>query len=162
MRYAALKKNDIANAPGVCVSFYVQGCRGACPGCHNPETWDFDGGKKFTPQVLEELLQALTANNVHRDLCILGGEPLCEENLFLTDLIITEVKNKLPDTKIYVWTGYIYENLKSSSNPYLKTIFNTIDYLIDGPYIEAQRDITLLMRGSKNQRIIDIKEKKVL
>lgn len=89
----------------------------------------------------------------------MGGEPLCQENLFLTTLIIKKVKEQLPDTKIYVWTGYTIEKLKEQNNIKINYILNNIDYLIDGPYIEELRDITLPMRGSSNQRIIDLTKK---
>lgn len=160
MKFADLKNNDIANGPGVNVSFWVQGCPHHCYNCHNPETWDFNGGKEFTPEILELIIQYLDANEVHRNLSILGGEPLCEENLFLTNLVITTVKSRKPNTKIYLWTGYLYENLLKSTNPQMKSILSNIDILIDGPYINEQRDITLPMRGSKNQRIIELKELK--
>lgn len=158
MRYAGLNKNDFTAAPGMSVSFYTQGCPHRCPGCHNPETWEFDVGKEFTPQVLNEIIIALNANGIKRNLCILGGEPLCEENLFLTLLVISHIKEKLPDTKIYIWTGFLYENLLKNSDPHLKKILELTDVLIDGPYIESLRDITLPMRGSSNQRIIELKK----
>lgn len=89
----------------------------------------------------------------------MGGEPLCKENLFLVDLVIHEVKTQLPDTKIYVWTGATYEELKNLQDNILQDILNNIDVLIDGPFIEAERDITLFMRGSTNQRVLYLKEK---
>lgn len=158
MRYAGLNKNDFAAAPGVSVTFFTQGCPHRCRGCQNPETWDFTGGKEFTPQVLNELIEAITANGINRTLCIMGGEPLCEENEFLTLLVISQVKEKLPDTKIYIWTGFLYENLLKFQTPHVKKILSMADVLIDGPYIESLRDITLPMRGSSNQRIIELKE----
>ena len=158
MRYAGLDKNDFTAAPGVSVSFYTQGCPHRCVGCHNPETWEFDGGKEFTPQVLNEIITALTANGIQRNLCILGGEPLCEENEFLTLLVISEVKQKLPDVKVYIWTGFLYENLLKFHTPHIEKILSMTDVLIDGPYIESLRDITLPMRGSSNQRIIELKK----
>ena len=90
----------------------------------------------------------------------MGGEPLCEENIFLVSLIILSVKEQFPDIKIYVWTGYTYEELEARSQlePKIKTILDNIDYLIDGPFILEERDITLAMRGSRNQRILDMKE----
>ena len=160
MRYAGLIKNDLAAAPGVCVSFFLQGCPLRCPGCHNPESWDFEGGKEFSMKVLADIMNGLSANGIERPLCIMGGEPLCTENLFLTTLIIKEVKYYKPDTKIYLWTGYTYEDLKEKQNPRIDYIFDNIDFLIDGPYIQELRDITLSMRGSSNQRIIDLSEKK--
>lgn len=156
MRYAGLIKNDFSAAPGVSVSFFTQGCPHHCPGCQNPETWDFDAGKEFVPEVLDEIVEALTANGIERSFCVLGGEPLCRENEFLTNLVIKHVKEKVPDVKIYVWSGYTYEYLLKQSSPHLKMLLNNIDYLIDGPYIEAERDITLPMRGSRNQRVIPI------
>ena len=159
MRYSGLITNDITAAPGICVSFFTQGCPHHCPGCHNPETWGFDGGKEFTNDTLQEILEALTAQNIHRDLCIMGGEPLCEENAFLTRLIIQEVRRHVPETKIYIWSGYTYEKLKASSNPHIADSLRLANVLIDGPYIEAERDVTLEMRGSRNQRVIDLSEK---
>lgn len=159
MRYSGLIKNDITAAPGLCVSFFAQGCPHRCPGCHNPETWDFDGGKEFTNDSLNEILEALTAQSIQRNLCIMGGEPLCEENAFLTRLIIQEVKKHVPEAKIYIWSGYTYERLLQHGNPHVQDSLRLADFLIDGPYIEAERDITLEMRGSRNQRIIDLSEK---
>ena len=159
MRYSGLIKNDITAAPGLCVSFFTQGCPHHCPGCHNPETWDFNRGKEFTNDTLKEILEALTAQNIHRDLCIMGGEPLCQENAFLTRLIIQEVRKHVPGAKIYIWSGYTYEELKANQNPHIADSLRLADILIDGPYIEAERDITLDMRGSRNQRVIDLSEK---
>lgn len=156
MRYADVIWNDIAAGDGLCVSFYTQGCPHHCPGCHNPETWDFEGGKDFPSTLLDELPARLNAQGIKRSLCILGGEPLCQENLFLTHLLIRTVKDKSPDTKIYLWTGYLYEDLKESNNTHIQYILNNINTLIDGPFIQEERDITLKMRGSRNQRIIDI------
>ena len=89
----------------------------------------------------------------------MGGEPLCDENAFLTYLVIKEVKEKVPGAKVYIWSGYTYEQLQYANHPQVKNILETADFLIDGPYIEAERDITLEMRGSRNQRIIDLKKK---
>lgn len=154
MKYAGLIKNDLANAPGVCVSFFVQGCPHHCPGCFNKETWNFNKGKEFTQETLDSILSALTANNIHRDFCLLGGEPLCPDNLFLSLLVISTIKEKLPDTKIYIWTGYTYEELMKMADSRINKLLNLTYCLIDGPFIQKQRDITLQMRGSHNQRII--------
>lgn len=154
MKYAGLIKNDLANAQGVCVSFFVQGCPHHCPGCFNKETWDFNGGKEFTQETLDSILSALTANNVHRDFCLLGGEPLCPDNLFLSLLVVSTIKEKLPDTKIYIWTGYTYEELMKMADSRIDKLLNLTYCLIDGPFIQEQKDITLQMRGSRNQRII--------
>ena len=158
MRYAGLLRNDLAAAPGVSVTFFTQGCPHRCPGCHNPETWDFKGGKEFTHQVLINIYEALAANGVERSFCIMGGEPLCEENAFLTSLVLINVKKYFPNVKTYLWTGYYYEDLVKSTDPRIKTVLRLTDVLIDGPYIEAKRDVTLPMRGSSNQSIINLKE----
>lgn len=161
MRYSTIKKNDIVNGEDVCVSFWVQGCPLRCPGCHNASIWNFDGGKEFTPQTLEEIISAISANGIQRNFSVLGGEPLCDENLFLTTLVIQEVRKAYPNIKIFVWTGYTYEDLIKKNGPHLNYIFNNIDYLIDGPYIESLRDITLHLRGSSNQRIINLRKNMV-
>ena len=155
MRYSGIIHNDITAAPGLCVSFFTQGCPHHCHNCHNPQTWDFEGGKEFRPEVLDEIVEALTANGIERSLCIMGGEPLCSENEFLTLLVIKTVKEKLPNTPIYIWTGYFYEELLKKGG-HMDQILEMADYLIDGPYIEDLRDITLEMRGSSNQRIIKL------
>ena len=157
MRYSGVIYNDIAAAPGLCVSFFTQGCPHRCPGCHNPQTWDFEGGKEFTSDVLESIIEGLTAQGINRSFCIMGGEPLCAENEFLTLLVLKTVKERLPEVKVYLWSGYVYEDLVKKTG-HVPQILSLCDYLIDGPYIEAQRDITLKMAGSSNQRIINLHE----
>jgi anaerobic ribonucleoside-triphosphate reductase activating protein len=156
MKYSGLIENDITGAPGLCVSFFTQGCPHRCPGCHNPETWDFAGGMDFTPDVLNCIVTALTAQNIQRNLCIMGGEPLCSENIEVTQLVIDTVKEKVPNAKIYIWSGYVYEELVKCEE--IKTMLQKCDYLIDGPYQAELRDLTLEMRGSSNQRIIALKD----
>lgn len=153
MRYAGIIKNDFSAAPGTSVTFFTQGCPHRCEGCHNPETWDFEGGEEVTHDTILEVIEAITANGLHRNLCIMGGEPLCPENQFLTNLIINSVKEKLPDTKIYLWTGYYLEDLDLNNNR-IKSILEQVDCLIDGPYDKTKRDVSLFMRGSSNQRIL--------
>ena len=160
MKYSGLIRNDLAAAPGVSVTFFTQGCPHRCKGCHNPETWDFDGGKEFTPKVLNEIYEALGANGIDRNFCVMGGEPLCDENLLLTCMVLQNVKLRFPQIKIYLWTGYYYEQLLKKTDPKIKIILDMVDVLIDGPYEENNRDITLKMRGSSNQNIINLKEKR--
>lgn len=160
MKYSGLIRNDLAAAPGVSVTFFTQGCPHRCKGCHNPETWDFDGGKEFTPKVLNEIYEALGANGIDRNFCVMGGEPMCDENLLLTCMVLQNVKLRFPETKIYLWTGYYYEQLLKKTDPKIKIILDMVDVLIDGPYEENNRDITLIMRGSSNQNIINLKEKR--
>ena len=107
---------------------------------------------------MEKIISGLTANGVKRSLCILGGEPLCEDNEFLTNLVIRTVKEKLPDVKIYIWTGYTYEELVKKNSPKVNQILQMADYLIDGPFINNLKDLSLQMRGSSNQRIINLHE----
>lgn len=159
MKYAGLIKNDMSAAPGVSVSFFTQGCPHRCRGCHNPETWDFEKGKEFTSNTLDEIIKALTANGVQRSLAVMGGEPLCQENSFLTYLVVKTVKEKLPDTKVYIWTGYYYEDLIKRRDIRIPQILELTDVIIDGPYVEQLRDITLPMRGSSNQSVIDLTKK---
>ena len=156
MKYAGIIKNDFSAAPGVSLSVFTQGCPHHCSGCHNPETWDFNKGKEFTIETLNEIIKGLKANGIKRTLCIMGGEPLCAENLFLTNLIITSAREEIPGLKVYVWTGYLYKDLKKmiANNGLLQHILSNTDVLIDGPYIEAKRDITDPLRGSRNQRVI--------
>lgn len=152
MRYAGLIKNDFSAAPGTCVTFFTQGCPHRCINCQNPETWDFEGGKEFTPEILQEILESITANGLKRNFCIMGGEPLCEENQFLTFLLVNEVRNKFPDIKITIWTGYVLEDILGTGK--IKHILEKTDCVVDGPYVDSERDITLPMRGSRNQRIL--------
>lgn len=158
MKYAGIIKNDISAAPGVNLTFFTQGCPHRCQGCHNPETWNFDGGKEFTNETMMEIIEGLTANGIKRNLCIMGGEPLCAENLFLTHLVIKTVLEVLPKTKVYIWTGYLYEELQKSTDTRTHSILQLTDVLVDGPFIESEKDITLKMRGSRNQRILYLKD----
>lgn len=153
-RYAGLITNDFANGIGTCVSFWTQGCPHHCPGCQNPETWDFQGGKEVPTDIRGQIIKAICANGITRNFSVLGGEPLCDENLDEVDKIITGVRTAYPQIKIFVWTGYILEELKEKKNDKINHILSQIDVLIDGPFIQAERDITLELRGSRNQRIL--------
>ena len=152
MKYAGIIENDVVNGEGVCLSYWTQGCPHKCDGCHNPETWNFNGGKEDSKEnILNKILTLLNKNNIHRNLSILGGEPLCDENIDFTMEILKQVKQRYPNIKTFVWTGYTYEEL---CKLYKDIIFDNIDVLIDGKYDKNQRDITLKLRGSKNQRIL--------
>ena len=158
MRIADLKLNDCIDGEGISVSLWTQGCPHRCLGCHNPETWDFEGGyEDETNNLRGEIIKALTANGIKRNFSVLGGEPLCRENVEDVLTIISCVKAALPDTKIYLWTGYTYEYLMTLNNKYINDILSKIDVLIDGPFIQEQRDLSLHLRGSRNQRVIDLK-----
>ena len=153
MKYSGIIYDDTAAAPGLCLSFYVQGCPIRCAGCHNPHTWDPDGGHEFTPETLGKVLNGLVKNGVQRSFCILGGEPLASYNLFLVQLLIKNVRDAYPDIPIWIWTGYNMDELKPAANPHLAQILESIDGLVAGPFIKDLRDITLPMRGSSNQKI---------
>lgn len=163
MRYSSIKPNDSINGEGVCVSLFVQGCEGKCPDCFNKETWNFNGGKPFGGRELQYIKRSLTANGVKRNFSILGGEPLHSNNIKEVTTIINEIKTFDNSIKIYVWTGYLYEDLLKK---YGEKIFKNIDVLIDGRFETKEKDVTLKLRGSSNQRIIDVpktlKEHKVV
>ena len=154
--------DDTAAAPGLCVSFFTQGCERHCPGCHNAHTWDPEGGHEFKPDTLQKLITAIGANNIVRDLCIMGGEPLEEYNLFLTRMIIEEVRKVYPTIKIYLWTGYTLKELQERPNTHLKNILMQLDYLIDGPFDINHKDTSLYLRGSPNQQIYKFDHEKFL
>lgn len=171
IRYAALKENDIVNGENICVSFWTQGCPFHCPGCHNPETWNFNGGiEERFQEVLDKILTAIPKNGVQRNFSVLGGEPLCNENIRYVWEILYFVKQYFPNIKIFLWTGYTKEEIFSFSSK--KKIFNSltyegwyedwlriniirfIDVIITGRYEQDKRDITLKLRGSTNQEIL--------
>lgn len=155
MRYADIKPNDSVNGEGVCVSLFVQGCNNFCEGCFNKETWDFNGGKPFGGRELQYIKRSLTANGIKRNFSVLGGEPLHSNNIKEVTTIINEIKTFDNSIKVYVWTGYLYEDLLKK---YGEKIFKNIDVLIDGKFEEDKKDITLKLRGSKNQRIINVQK----
>lgn len=152
MKYAGVINDDIVNGRGVCVSFWVQGCSHHCPGCHNPETWDKDGGYELPSDYIQRIEKLLKKNGIRRNLSILGGEPLCNDNIAIVFDLLMVVKYDMPWTKNFVWTGGKFEALKLVYPSTMKLI----DVLIDGPFDITQRDITLPLRGSPNQRIIDV------
>lgn len=148
--YADIKENDTTNGKGICVSFWAQGCPHHCFNCHNPETWSFMGGKRDTAEnILKKILIAIDKNGIKRNFSILGGEPLCYENIFLVGYLIDNVRIMFPDITIYLWTGYEKQHFNLAQ----QNIANKVDVLIDGPYIDSLRDITLDLRGSSNQTI---------
>ena len=152
VKFAAINKNDFINGEGVCVSLWVQGCPHHCKGCHNPEQWDFNGGQyKDNDTLVEEIADAIIANGIQRNFSVLGGEPFAPQNMPDVYEIIFKIKQKFPNIKVYVWSGYTLEELQEM---YLPKLLDNVDVLIDGRFILAERDITLKLRGSKNQRIL--------
>lgn len=130
MRYMGIIKNDFSAAPGVCLTFFVQGCPIRCKGCHNPESWDFKGGKKFNFNILDEIKESLLANGIKRTFCIMGGEPLCKENIFFTHFIIKDILKDIPDLKVWIWTGQKTEDVLNSENIFVKDILNNITGIV--------------------------------
>lgn len=158
-RYAGFIKNDVVNGNGVCVSFFVQGCPLHCKGCQNPEAQDFSGGYELPSNYKENIISAMTENGILRNFSLLGGEPLCEENLDLSLDVVKTVREAFGDTvEISVWSGYTYESLLAQDHSKINEILKNIDILIDGAFKMVLRDVTLKMRGSSNQRVIDVKK----
>lgn len=162
MNYGAIKKCDIANGEGVRVSLFVSGCRNKCKGCFQPQTWDFSYGKIFDDAAMADILSAADNSSI-RGLTVLGGEPLEPENQPYVLSILRNFKQKYPKKTIWLYTGGIYENIIDPSpegrynTEYTSELLSLVDVLVDGPYIEEEKSLGLRFRGSKNQRIIDMK-----
>lgn len=154
MHYGKINPIDIANGTGVRVSLFVSGCRNRCKGCFNPETWSFNYGKPFEVQAVREILEALTPEYIS-GLTILGGDPFEPENIEILTTLCFMVKSGFPNKTIWIYTGYLYEDFKD------REIMSYIDVLVDGRFIEAQKDISLKFRGSSNQRLIDVQASRV-
>lgn len=161
MRYAQIDTCEIVNGSGVGVSLYVQGCPIHCPGCFNPETWDFNGGQPLTKQEEEIIYQALKPDYITR-FSVLGGEPLVYDNLSQLNYILCTVKSNWPNKKIWIWSGYTWDELQQQRKKHtpdkLFLTFNYSDYLVCGPFIQEKKDLTLLWRGSANQQVLDIQK----
>jgi len=149
MNYCGIKKTDIANGPGVRVSLFVSGCRNHCQGCFQPETWDFGYGEPFTTETENELMSALRPSWV-QGLSILGGDPMEPENQTALLPFLRRVKAELPDKDVWLYTGYTFEAVSGSP------LLAFVDVVVDGPFIEEEKDISLCFRGSRNQRIVHL------
>lgn len=154
MKFIKIKDNDIANGVGITMSLWTQGCPHHCKGCFNVETWDFNKGKEFTKSDLKYIFDNINKNDIHRDLSILGGEPLCPQNIEGVINLCKEFKRIYPNKKIYIWTGYTLEEFNDTQ----KSILKYIDVIVDGKFIEEKRNLSLKLRGSENQRVINVKE----
>lgn len=168
MYYSKIRHYDTANGPGVRVSLFVSGCTNKCPGCFNPETWDFKYGKVFDRAAMNELLDAINKPYIH-GISILGGEPLHPMNTEVVARIIYIIRQAKPDINIWVYTGYTLEEIEArinargsyddslAFNSYeYGYILNNIDVLVDGRFVQEKKNLRLRFRGSENQRIIDI------
>ena len=150
MNYAEIKKVDIANGPGVRVSLFVYGCRNHCKGCFNQETWDFDYGRPFTRATEDEIIEALRPSWI-QGLSILGGDPMEPENQKALLPFLKRLRLMCPDKDVWLYTGYLYEDVKDAE------ILKWVDGIVDGPFVEAKKDISLAFRGSNNLRIIRLR-----
>ena len=159
MKYSVIKKFDVANGPGVRVSLFVSGCTHHCKGCFNPETWDFNFGQEFTEETENEILAALKPGHI-RGLSLLGGEPFEPTNQRRLLPFLRRVKEVYPEKDLWCYTGYLFdEELQGDSPANIETtlpMLQLIDILVDGVFIEAEKNLNLRFRGSNNQRIIDV------
>ena len=159
MNYGAIKKTDVADGSGVRVSLFVSGCRNHCPGCFQPETWNFDFGQPFTQETENEIIKALEPSFI-TGFSLLGGEPFEQENQEVLAPFLEKIKQIYPKKDIWCWTGYVLEkDLQEGGRkhaPFTDRMLACIDVLVDGPFIQEQRNLMLEFRGSENQRIIKL------
>ena len=153
MRFSKIKDNDIANGIGITMSIWTQGCPHRCKGCFNKETWTFNEGNEFTNDDLNYIISNIDSFNVKRNLSVLGGEPLCPENVEGVINLCREFKKVYPDKLIYLWTGYTIEEF----NKLQKQVLEYVDFIIDGKFEEAKKNLNLHLRGSSNQRVLNVK-----
>jgi len=151
MYYGTIKPRDIANGTGVRVSLFVSGCTHKCKSCFNQELWDFNYGTLFTEKTESYIINELKHNFIS-GLSLLGGEPFDPRNQETLVSFLNKVKYYIPGKQIWCYTGYLFENIKDTE------MIKLIDILVDGPFIEDLKDISLTFKGSSNQRIIDVKK----
>ena len=161
MNYAAIKNCDIANGPGVRVSLFVSGCTHHCKGCFNQIAWDFDYGTAFTQETIDLILQMLEPDHV-KGLTLLGGEPFEPQNQPSVLNLLQQMKKKFPQKTVWAFSGYLFDKDILAGRLGNRNITNAlleyVDVLVDGPFVEAQKDLMLRFRGSSNQRIIDVRK----
>lgn len=159
MNYGEIKKFDIADGTGVRVSLFVSGCLNHCPGCFQQETWDFDYGRPFTEETEKEIIRSMQPRFIE-GLTVLGGDPFEIENQEAVAHLVSRVRRELPEKTIWMYTGYILDlDLLDGGRrhtPWTDTILENIDVLVDGPFVEAKKDLSLAFCGSSNQRLIDV------
>ena len=161
MNYGTIKNYDIANGTGVRVSLFVSGCRHHCKGCFNSETWDFNYGNPYTKEVEAQILEALKPAYI-QGFSLLGGEPFEPENQKELAGLLQKIKESYPEKNVWCYTGYLYDvDLIPGGKVYTEytdQMLTCIDTLVDGEFIEAEKDLTLEFRGSRNQRILHLDE----
>ncbi len=159
MNYATIKPNDIANGPGVRVSLFVSGCTHHCKGCFNQEAWDFDFGQPFTQDTIDQILGLLAPAYV-RGLTLLGGEPFEPQNQGPIVELLRQIKAKYPQKSIWAFSGYLFDKDilpgRLGDPEITREYLSYLDVLVDGPFVEAKKNLTLRFRGSENQRLIDV------
>lgn len=159
MNYATIKFYDVANGTGVRVSLFVSGCRHHCKGCFNAETWDFCYGEPYTQETEDSIIDGLKPDYI-MGLSLLGGEPFEPENQPALTALLRRVKTQLPEKTVWCYTGYTYDtDLAEGGSVFTdvtREMLSYIDILVDGEFIEEQRDLTLRFRGSRNQRILTL------
>lgn len=166
MHYATIKITDVANGPGIRVSLFVSGCTHGCRGCFNSEAWDFHYGREYTRETEEEILTALEPVYI-RGLSVLGGEPMEPQNRGAVLELLQKVRERYPEKSIWCYTGYDYERdlLRwEAEDPggAVSRLLELIDVLVDGEFVEEQRNLNLAFRGSENQRLIDVRKSRRL
>lgn len=157
MKYLDIKCPDVANGIGIRVSLFCSGCDYHCKGCFNPESWDFNAGKDFTQEEIEIILNHLGKSYIN-GITLLGGEPLHHKNRKEILNLIRIIKEKYPTKNIWCYTGNTFENFIEENDPIIIEIFNNLDVLVDGPFIEDLKNLSIKFRGSSNQRILNMKE----
>ena len=170
MHYASIRSMDISNGEGVGVALFVQGCHFQCYNCFNQETWDFDGGAEWTKDIKNEFLNLVDRPYITR-VSFLGGEPLANENVETVLEIIKEIRTKCPGKTVWLYTGYEWERIwktiyvNKCGQQYFpieadlrREVLRNIDVLVDGQYIDDQKDMSLKWKGSSNQRVIDVQQ----
>ncbi len=163
MNYGTIKACDIANGVGVRVSLFVSGCRHHCKGCFNADTWDFNYGEPYTKEQEDEIIRLLAPDYI-QGLSLLGGEPFEPENQGELVKLLRRVKAAYPEKDVWCYSGYLYDvDMIEGGRAYTdvtQEMLSYIDVLVDGPFVEAKKDITLKFRGSSNQRVIKLENGK--
>ena len=153
MRFASIRSMDISNGEGLGVAVFTQGCPFHCFNCFNSETWDFKGGQEWTQHEEDVVIDLMKAPYIKR-LSLLGGEPLLDRNIESLTKLVKRVKELYPEKKIWCYTGQLFEDVSR----YYPELVKMFDVLIDGRYVDEERDYTLKWCGSRNQRVIDIED----
>ena len=165
MNYATIKWTDIANGEGVRISLFVSGCTHYCKNCFNQVAWDFNYGEPFDKVVQEKIFAEMKSGYI-AGLSLLGGEPLEPQNQVALYPFLKEFKEKYPNKTVWLYTGYVYDELTGElkethkNTSVTKQLLALCDVIVDGAYVEELKDIRLKFRGSSNQRVIDVKKKK--